>query len=288
MKARFWLFLVGITIFWLAALPAAAQDHLLFCNTPERITLPGAYATYKLEPGEEYVIFFHYKNYTGGTGPFVLALHGDPGKPLKLTSRKGFADPQWDPPSAGRQAMARFLSAPEKSLVGKKGFARFDFKLGSKQVASGILRVRTDSPARLRVYFRHDKWDVKGSQVVAVTAPRREVEIALGKEAKKLYYRIGEPGDDMQHQHFDGTYGMLYAFRIAAPEGRKVRVSFSPRGGKGGLVGSINGKTMQSDIVPATHWRVFSETIVGKNGVILTTSPFGGVFYPVEIMFELM
>ena len=81
---------------------------------------------------------------------------------------------------------------------------------------------------------------------------------------------------------------MLYAFRIAAPEGRKVRVSFSPRGGKGGLVGSVNGNMQQSRIIPATHWRVFCEAKAGKNGVNLTTAPFGGVFYPVELMFQLM
>jgi hypothetical protein len=275
---------------WLLALTggaARAQDRLLFCNTPERITMPGSYAESKLEAGKSYTVFYHYKNYTGSAGPFVIALHGDAGKPLKFTARQGMADPQRDPPSAGRQAMARYMSAPEKSYNGKKGFGRFDYKLGNRQVASGIITVTCESDARLRIYFRHDKWSAPGVHTVAVDAPRREVDIALSKEAKRQFYRIGEPEDGMS-RHLDGTYGMLYAFKIAAPEGRKVRVCFSPRGGKGGMVGSVKGTTHVSQIIPATHWRVFLETKVGKDSVILTTAPFGGVFYPVELMFQLM
>jgi hypothetical protein len=271
----------------LAARPAAAQDHLLFCNNPEKMRMPGAYADAKLEPGQTYVVFYHFKNVTGTSGPFVIALHGADAKPLRFTARQGFADPQHDPPTAGRQAMARYLSAPERLMTGAKGNARFAYRLGDRQVASGVLTVRTESAARLRIYFRHDRWDVAGARVVAVEAPRREIEIALSSQAATQYFRIGEPEDGMS-RHLDGTYGMLYAFRIAAPEGRKVRVSFSPRGGKGGLVGSVNGNMQQSRIIPATHWRVFCEAKAGKKGVNLTTAPFGGVFYPVELMFQLM
>jgi hypothetical protein len=281
------LIVLLLLVLLVGTVPARAQDHLLFCNNPERITLAGAYAEAKIEAGKSYTIFFHYKNYTGASGPLVLALHGTVGKPLKFTARQGFADPQRDPPNAGRQAMARYLSAPEQPFNGKKGFARFSYPLGNRQVASGILHLKSESDARLRIYFRHDKWTVPGAQVIAVDAPRREVEIALSKEVKKQYYRIGEPEEGMS-RHLDGTYGMLYAFKIAAPEGRKVRVAFSPRGGKGGLVGSVNGAMSYTPIIPATHWRVFLETKVGKDGVILTTAPFGGVFYPVELMFQLM
>lgn len=90
-------------------------------------------------------------------------------------------------------------------------------------------------------------------------------------------------------RHLDGTYGMMYAFKVDAPAGRRVRVSFSPRGGKAGLVGSLNGALRQSSIIPATRWKVFCEAVVGKNGsMVLTTSPFGGVFYPVELVFQLL
>ncbi len=30
------------------------------------------------------------------------------------------------------------------------------------------------------------------------------------------------------------------------------------------------------------------DAIAGKNGINMTTSPFGGVFYPVELAFELL
>ncbi|GAB4465334.1 MAG: hypothetical protein OHK0029_35930 [Armatimonadaceae bacterium] len=290
MRCRFllWLFISGLFIVFGPSHPAKAQDHLLFCNTPERITMPGSYATAILKAGETYTVFFHYKNFTGSSGKFVVGLQGTTAGSVEFDVKKGIADPQRSPSEAGRQAMARFLSSPEKPIVGKKGYARFDFTLRNRQVASGILTIRCKSDTRLRLYYRHSKWDVKGSQVVQVTAPRRQVEIALGKEAQKSYYRIGEPEDQHKHPHFDGTYGMLYAFKVAAPAGSKVRVAFSPRGGTGGLVGSVNGKTIQSDLIPATHWRVFYEAVVGKDGMILTTAPFGGVFYPVELLFELL
>jgi hypothetical protein len=271
----------------LAARPAASQDHLLFCNNPEKMRSAGAYADAKLEKGLTYTVFYHFKNVSGTSGPFVIALHGAEPKPLHFTARQGFADPQHDPPTAGRQAMARYLSAPERPMVGPKGNARFAYHLANRQVASGILTVQTETPARLRIYFRHDQWDVRGAHVVAIAAPRREIEIALSARVDKQYFRIGEPEESLSRR-LDGTYGMLYAFRIAAPEGRKVRVSFSPRGGKGGLVGSVNGNMQQSRIIPATHWRVFCVAKAGKNGVNLTTAPFGGVFYPVELMFQLM
>jgi hypothetical protein len=267
---------------------AHAEDELLFCNHPEKITMPGAHADTLLQKGRSYKIFFHYRNVTGAGGPLVVALHGTNGKPLKFMARKGFGDPRIDPTLAGRQAMARYLSSPAKPFVGKKGAARFQMPLAHKQVASGVMTVRPDQDTRLRIYFRHNKWSVPSARVVSVDQPRRNVDVALSKEQKRQAYRIGQPEEGMP-RHLDGTYGMTYAFKVNAPAGRKVRVSFSPRGGKAGLVGSVNGSLMQTAIVPAASWKVYHEGVVGKNGVLnLTTSPFGGVFYPVEIVFQLL
>ena len=269
-----------------AAHPAAAQDHLIFCNRPEKIRMAGAYADAPLIAGRTYTIFFHYKNISVSEGPLVIAVHGSAGKPIRLAVRKGVADPQREPPLAGRQAMARFLSSGAHQYRGKGG-ARFAMRLKQRQVASGIMTVRADQDARLRIYFRHNRWTVPGARVVAVEAPRREVNIALTRASKRQTFRIGQPEDGMS-KHLDGTYGMLYAFKVDAPPGRRVRVSFSPRGGQGGLVGSINGALRQSRIVGTAGWAVFCEATVGKNGINLTTSPFGGVFYPVELVFQLL
>jgi hypothetical protein len=266
---------------------AFAQDYLLFCNNPEKIKMPGVHADAQLKAGKTYTIFYHYKNVTSSGGQLVIGLNGTAGKPLGFTARKGFADPQWDPPLAGRQAMARYLSAGEKHYVGKKGSGHFDFNLGRRQVASGLLTVRCDSDARLRIYFRHSKWSVPGASAIVVEAPRRDIAVELSKDSKRFSFRIGQPEAGM-HRQLDGTYGMLYAFKVNAPTGTRVRVSFSPRGGKAGLVGSLNGALRQSNIVPATSWKVFCEAIVGKNGVTLTTAPFGGVFYPVEVVFQII
>jgi hypothetical protein len=184
--------------------------------------------------------------------------------------------------------MARYLSGVDTAFTTRDGNAHFTYSLGGRAVASGLMTVCCDQPTRLRIYFRHDQWTVPHERVIALTAPRREVAIALKESGDRQSFRIGEPEGEAR-RHIDGMYGMLYAFRIAAPPGRRVRVSFSPRGGKGGLVGSINGAMRQSEIVPATSWRVFSESIVGKRGgVNLTTAPFGGVFYPVELVFQLL
>lgn len=267
-----------------------AQDHLLFCNDPEKIRMPGAYADAHLIAGRTYTIFFHYKNVSSGAGRFVVALQGSAGVPLRLFIRKGVADPQRDPPLAGRQAMARFLSARDKIYVGNSGGAHFGYQLGRRQIASGILSVKAAQDTRLRIYYRHNQWTVPGARTVAVEAPRREVDVALSADPgqTRQRYRIGQPEQGMS-RHLDGTYGMLYAFKVAAPQGSRVRVSFSPRGGKAGLVGSLNGSLRQSRIVPPASWKVFCETVVGKNGVVsLTTAPFGGVFYPVELLFQLL
>ncbi len=248
--------------------------------------MAGGYADARLVGGRTYTVFFHYKNVSADAGPLVIAVQGSVGKPIGLEVRKGVADPQREPPLAGRQAMARFLSSGAKTYRGKGG-ARFTMRLDRRQIASGILTVRADQDARLRIYFRHNRWTVPGARAVAVDAPRREVNIALSKATRRQSFRIGEPETGMS-KHLDGTYGLLYAFKVDAPKGRRVRVSFSPRGGHAGLVGSINGALRQSRIVGAAGWSVFFEAKVGKNGVSLTTAPFGGVFYPVELVFQLL
>jgi hypothetical protein len=268
---------------------AAIRTHLLFCNEPEKLRMAGACADARLESGHTYTIFYHFRNVSRSAGPFVVALHGmNGGEPLRFSARRGTGDPRRDPSLAGRQAMARYLSSAEQPMLGRKGWARFASVLRPSHVASGVLTVRCESDARLRIYFRHDKWTLPRASVVLVDAPRREFDVALSPFAKRQTIRIGDPEPGM-HPKFDGTYGVLYAFRIAAPPGRKVRVSFSPRGGKGGLVGSINGTIRQTRIVRGASWGVFCESQTGRNGEVnLTTAPFGGVFYPVELVFQLL
>ena len=282
MKLVIWTFIALLG----AMLPANAQDYLLFCNNPEKIRMPGVVADAKLIGGRTYTIFFHYRNGTSGRAPLVVAFQGSKNKPLNIAVRKGIGDARTDPSVAGRQAMARFLSGAQRHYRGKGG-ARFAIGLKPLQVASGIMTVRADQDTRLRIYYRHGRWTVPGARAVAVAAPRREVQIALTADSKRQTFRIGQPVAGMS-KHMDGAYGLVYTFRVAAPPGRRVRVSFSPRGGKSGMVGSINGLLRQSGIVPAASWKVFCEAVAGRNGVNMTTSPFGGVFYPVELVFQLL
>jgi hypothetical protein len=262
------------------------HGHLIFCNEPENIRMAGAYADTILRAGHEYTIFFHYRCQTYEPGDFVVALHGSPGQRFRFVGRQGFADPQRDPPLAGRQAMARYLTAAQHDYRGIGG-ARFGFRLAPGQVASGILNVCCEGDARMRIYFKHDKWSVPHSNVTIVDGPRREQTIDLTVGDGSQIFRIGNP-EQGTNARVDGAYGVLYAFHIKAPPGRRVRVSFSPRGGKGGLVGSLGGTLLQTNICPATHWAVYCETKVGADGVRLTTAPFGGVFYPVELVFRLL
>lgn len=65
-------------------------------------------------------------------------------------------------------------------------------------------------------------------------------------------------------------------------------VAFSPRGGKSGLVGTVDGAMRQSRIVEAGGGSAFIDAVVGKDGMVITTLPFEGVFYPVELVFQLL
>lgn len=269
---------------------ALAADKLLFCNQPERMVVGGAHADARLSAGQTYRIFFHYRNGTGATAPLVVAFHGSTGKPLTLRVQKGIADPRLDPSEAGKQAMARFLTSPAKRYVGHKGAAQFPLTLKRLEVASGVLTVRASQDVRLRIYFRHNKGVVPGARVVAVKAPRREHTVTLApgtEEQQRQYFRLGVPEPGMS-EYLDGTYGLVYSFKVNAPAGSKVRVAFSPRGGKSGLVGTVDGVLRQSGIVGAAAWAAFAEAVVGKDGMVITTLPFGGVFYPVELVFQLL
>ena len=266
--------------------PAQAAEKLLFCNQPERIQTTGAHADARITANKTYRIFLHYRNGTAATGPLVVAFQGSVDKPLTLSVRKGMADPQKDPSEAGRQAMARFLKAPQKRYVGKGG-VRFPLTLKRLEVASGVLTVRADQDTRLRIYFRNNGRVVPGAHVVAIDAPRRDYTVALSSDSQRQYFRIGVPEPGMS-KYMDGTYGLVYSFKVSAPPGSKVRVAFSPRGGKAGLVGTVGGVMQQTRIVGAAAWSAFSEAVVGKDGLVVTTLPFGGVFYPVELVFQLL
>lgn len=290
-NAAMWLHsgivLGAILLSLVSASPAHAQDRLIFCNEPERIRGAGTYAEAALEADKTYTVFYHYRNDSRSSGDFVLALRGAAPGPVRLSVRQGLADPIFDPPLAGRQAMARFFKGGERILVGPKGQARFSFRLAHRKVASGVLVITPEEDCRLRIYYKHDRWKIRQARTVVVDAPRRDVEISLSDDARKHSVRIGEPEEGMS-QLFDGTYGMVYHFKIDAPTGSRVRVLFSPRGGKGGVVGSLNGSLVKSGIIPARGWRKLCETTVGQDGVTLSTAPFGGVFYPVELVFQLM
>jgi len=266
--------------------PATAQpaDSLLFCNQPEKLRSPGAYADAKLTAGKTYRIFYHYRNVSGATGPFVIAFQGSPGKPLTLLLHKGIAEPDIDPPLAGRQAVSRFLTAAPQTYRGR-GYARFGYTVPSRGVASGIVTVRADQDVRFRLYFRNGRRVLPAARVVAVNTPHREQAVALSAGTTAHYVRIGMP--EAAANLFDGAYGLIYSFHVSAPAGRRVRIAFSPRGGKAGLVGTVDGRIRQSRIVES-GWTVFSESIVGPKGLVLTTLPFGGVFYPVELAFRLL
>jgi hypothetical protein len=278
---------VALAVSLVGARPARAADELLFCNSPERLRMGGSHADRLLKAGRTYRIFFHYRNDTKGIGPLVVSFQGINGKPVSVMARKGIADPHPDPPHAGRQAMARFLKAPERRYGGKEK-VRFPIPLKPWQVGSGVLRVQVKGhDTRLRIYFRHDRYTVPGAQVVAIPSPRRDYDVVLSAQSRDRYFRIGVPEPELR-KLMDGAYGLIYSFKVSAPAGSKVRIAFSPRGGQAGLVGTVDGILRQSRIVGATVWSVFTEAVVGKNGMVLTTLPFGGVFYPVEVAFRLL
>lgn len=183
--------------------------------------------------------------------------------------------------------MARFMQAPMRQYLGARG-VRFPLKVKPQQVASGVLTVRAiGQDARLRIYYSHNNSTVPGARVVAVDAPRRDFTVALNPSSKRQYFRIGKPEPGMS-KHLGGTYGLVYSFKVQAPPGSKVRVAFSPRGGQAGVVGTVGGILHKTRIVGAAAWALLSEAVVGKDGLIVTTLPFGGVFYPVELAFQLL
>lgn len=292
-----WL-LAGFLSVLFAVAPARAEpakpadllwraDKLLFCNQPERLAATGTYADYRLEAGKTYRIFWHYRNTTAQPRPLVVSFTRSDQAPFQVEMRKGIADASTDPSEAGSQAMTRYLKAPQQLYLASKGKALFPLTLKRWQVASGVLTVRANQDVRLHIYFGRDGAAVPGMQVVAVDAPRREIEVALSAKQPEFYARIGLREAGMARE-MDGAYGLFYHFRVTAPAGRKVRVVFSPRGGKAGMVGTLAGRTYQSPIVEATQWAVFGEVIADAQAFFLRTAPFGGVFYPVEVAFHLM
>ncbi|GAB4458474.1 MAG: hypothetical protein OHK0029_19750 [Armatimonadaceae bacterium] len=263
-------------------------ERLIFCNQPERISRHGVYAEATVPAGQWTRIFFHYRNTTAATGPLIVGFLGSAGVPLAVEVRKGIADPSNDPPTVGQQAMVRYMAAETTTFYGEKGYIRFPMALRPWQVGSGVLTVRAlNQDVQMRIYFGNARGTVPGMRVAQFKTPLREMDVALSDEKIQDFVRIGMPEPELRQQ-IDGTYGFLYAIRVRAPEGRKVRVLFSPRGGHSGLVGWWNGVMAQSRIAPVASWSVFGEATVGKDGLVLWTSPFGGVFYPVELAFHLI
>lgn len=281
---------LGALVCLLLAVGARAQEKLIYCNEPERIRDAGTYADARLLAGQTYTIFYHFRNSSNDTGDFVVQFKSLTDEAFSFTSKQGLADPTSDPPTVGRQAMARYLRAPEKPISAEKGVARFTYKLSHHQVASGMMTIRPDKNVRLRIYYKHDKWDAPRMRTLVLDSSRCEIDVPLTTEQARTSFRIGMPErDGNQARLRDGSYGMIYAFKIAAPEGRRVRIAFMPRGGKAGLVGMLGGDLIQSDIYQAYERTTFCDATVGPKGELqFTTSPFGGVFYPVELTFQLL
>ncbi len=277
-------------MYWLLAVGAQAQDKLIYCNEPERIRDAGTYADARLLAGQSYTVFYHFRNTSNDTGDFVVQFKSLDEGTFSFSAKQGLADPDSDPPTVGRQAMARFLRAPDKQIFADKGVARFAYKLINRQVASGVMSIRPDKNVRMRIYFKHDKWDAPRMRTLVLDSPRHDVDVPLNGDVTKQSFRIGMPERDINKARLrDGSYGMIYAFKIAAPEGRKVRIGFMPRGGKAGLVGMLGGDLIQSEIYEAYERTTFCDATVGPRGELqFTTSPFGGVFYPVELTFQLL
>ncbi|MFM7320269.1 MAG: hypothetical protein ACKO5K_01925 [Armatimonadota bacterium] len=263
---------------------AFAQDELLYCNHPERIRGAGIVAEARLEPHRVSTIFFHFRNQTGRSGPLRVEFSALDGGPLELSGRKGVAHPRRDPPAVGRQAMARLFRQPERIWRGANGRIAWTLGLRPRDVASGVMVLAPDRPARMRIRFSDAQRTAPGMRVVRVPAPRHDIEIPLRATTSQVF-RIGraEAGSDPTR---DGAYGNEYRFRIDAPVGERVRISFSPRGGKAGLVGVLGNRVIASGIVPARSRRTVALAVVGEQGLVFRTSPFGGVFYPVELRFD--
>jgi hypothetical protein len=266
--------------------PALAET-LLFCNQPERLTIPGIYGETRLASGKTYRIFFHYRSDGASQGPLTLALVRSDHAPFSVAVRKGIAPVSNDPPRAGQEALARYLGARTEALRARQGTARWTLDLKPWQVASGVLTVRADKEVRLRISFANGTRPVAGAHIAAVPSPRRETHVALQNTGDRAWVRIGDRAPEWDRQ-IDGAYGLVYAVRVDAPLGRRVQVTFSPRGGQAGVVASLGGKLWQSGIVAARQSAVLAESVVGKDGLSLVTIPFGGVFYPVELCFRLL
>ena len=287
MRVTWWL---GVLVCWLFAVGVQAQDKLIYCNEPERIRDAGTYADARLLAGQSYTVFYHFRNTSNDTGDFVVQFKSLDEGAFSFAAKQGFADPDSDPPTVGRQAMARFLRANDKQIVADRGVARFAYKLTNYQVASGVMTIRADKNIRMRIYFKHDKWDAPRMRTLVLDSPRCDVEVPLNGDLTKQSYRIGMPERDASRARLrDGSYGMIYSFKIAAPEGRRVRIGFIPRGGKSGIVGMLGGDLVMSEIREAYERATFCDATVGPRGEVqFTTSPFGGVFYPVELTFQLL
>jgi len=264
--------------------PAHAQDILLHCNHPERIRRPSILAESRLPAHRTATIFFHFRNQSGRSGPLRVEFVALDGTPLELVARKGIAVPRRDPPAVGREAMARLFRRPESVWRGGTGRVAWSQSVRAGAVASGVIVATPDRDARLRIVFANGTRPAKGMHVARVIAPTQSVEIPL-RIANTQTYRIGlaEAGSDWTR---DGSYGNVYRFRIDAPAGERIRISFSPRGGKAGLVGTLGNRLIASGIVPPRSRRTVANAVVGEAGLVFQTAPFGGVFYPVELRFD--
>lgn len=284
------LWCLGVLLCLLLVGEVQAQDKLIYCNEPERMRDAGTYANARLLAGQSYTIFYHFRNSSNDTGDFVVQFKSLTDEPFSLSSKQGCADPSGDPPTVGRQAMARFLRAPDKQIAADKGLARFTYKLTNHQVASGMMAIKADKNVRMRIYFKHDKWDAPRMKTLILDSTRQDIDVPLNGELTLHRFRIGMGERDTNQARLrDGCYGMLYSFKIAAPEGRRVRIGFIPRGGKSGVVGMLGGDLIMSEIREAYERVTFCEAVVGPRGEVqFTTSPFGGVFYPVELTFQLL
>ena len=248
------------------------QGTIYFLNVPETIRKSGVVNEQKIQDSGRSRIFWHYRNGTGKTQQFTLQVSE---KTVGLRMGQGVS---FSPPTAGTQAMMRFLQSSPRS----EAYLKTSVSVPKGYTVSGVAEGHWKTGAIIKASLG------KGAPVPGIekiVSPYLFVDNCVtltSNQAAHLKVGQNKPG------HIPGNYGSTVRVSVQSklPKRIKIRVAFSPRGGPLNLVYIYNGKIACSPRIAAKkEHTLFHAWVDPGQKISLDIYPLGGFNYPAEIRF---
>jgi hypothetical protein len=255
----------------LLSLYSLDNNYLLYLNNPETVKTSGILHQKKYISNSKVRYFVHYKNGTDKNQKFYMTSD------KKIKNLKKSFSTHNSPEYAGAFAVKNFFTNPViyTSL-------NISSILEPEETISGIFEGEIEKGTNVICKIGNENNKINSLDVYQLDYEiNKNFTLSLDQ---KNSFNIGEIIDGK----VDGQYGSNINVQVYPKETGILKLSFSPRGGKGILVFSHRGIIHTTKLLPAKKtYEVLSVYVEKNKPETFTFIPLGGLNYPIRLDFQL-